>query len=221
MRVLKSLFILLLVLLLPLAVVAQEEAETPEETSVILGNAGDDGVLVVPYGSEANTATTEQVETLARGLFTLLWNTAYIPFAAPLVMVLTALSKRLPLKISSPTYVFFWTIVTWALYLAATHIGYANQFESVVTSLATLGATFLGLTITPVAAGGLFKYANKHNVALIGTAKTPQAPVYDLTTTAGQMQALADLLKALQQPAPAEVPAPEAQKVPLHEAAPA
>jgi hypothetical protein len=217
MRVLKSLFILLLVLLLPLAVMAQEE--TSEEAPVVLGNAGDDGVLVVPYGSEANAATTEQVETLARGLFTLLWNTAYIPFAAPLVLVLTALSKRLPLKISSPTYVFFWTVITWALYLAATHIGYANQFESVVTSLATLGATMLGLTITPVAAGGLYKYANKNNVALIGKSNTPQLPAYDLTTLEGKMQALTDLVKALQQPVPSEAATPEAQKVPINEAA--
>lgn len=218
MRVLNTLFILFsLLLLLSFSALAQENEATEE--AVVAGETAEDGILIVPDGVETADAVEQQLETVARNLFSLLWSAAYIPFAAPLVTVLTALSKRLPFNISSPVYVFFWTVVLWAIYLGATHIGYANQFESIVTGLATLGATLLGLTLTPVAAGGIYQYANKHNVAVVGKANTQQPPRYDLSTPEGKLMALNDLIQSLQK-APDSADS-DSQKVSITETAPA
>jgi hypothetical protein len=115
------------------------------------------------------------LETVFTNLFKLLWNAAYLPFAVPMVTVLVALSKRVFTSVSSPTLVIFWTVVIWLLFLAATQLGYENQFETAITSLATLGATFLGITLTPALAGVMYDYAKANEVAIIGYSRTTLA----------------------------------------------
>jgi hypothetical protein len=178
MRTLNTLFILFtLLLLLSFSTLAQEE-ELTEEAPI---EAVIEDATPIVIEDDISPVVSEQLETLGYSLFKLLWNMAYLPFAAPMVTVLTALSKRLPLKLSSPTWVFIWTIILWIAYLAATQIGYANQFESAITSFATLGAVLLGITFTPALAGNLYSFANDKNVAVIGYSRPALASVNGAT----------------------------------------
>lgn len=182
MRGLLSIFILIVLLLLALPLAAQEESteEAPLIESPVLV---DEPVLDTAPDGLVNAEVSEQLYTLGLALFKLIWNAAYLPFAAPMVAVLVALFKRLPLNVSSPTWAFIWTIVLWIFFLAATQIGYADQFKTAVESLATLGATFLGITLTPALAGSVHAYANKKNVAIIGYSRPVAAE-----TTGGSAQ---------------------------------
>ena len=140
--------------------------------------AQDSQPVIVPYGS---SLVSLQLEELAHNFFGLLWNAAFLPFAAPLVMLLTALVKRImaPLpqrfQISSNVLVFSWTVLIWLLYVGATEFGYANQFESVVTSLGTVGGTILGMTLTPAAAGLVYQHARVQGVPILGYSRGPSA----------------------------------------------
>lgn len=153
-----ALLMMLALAFLVLPIVAQEgevteEAPLAEEAPVV--------IVVDPV-------VQNQAEAVFTNLVKLLWNAAFLPFAAPMALVMTSLSKRVLTKVSSPAQVFFWTVVLWLLYLGATQFGYANQFESLVGTLATLGATVFGITLTPAAAGALHSYAKKNNVAILG-----------------------------------------------------
>jgi len=171
LHALATLFLLVVLFALPVLAMAQEATEAAQLPDTVPSDMSDveieDGTIV------PNPAVEEQLETVFTNLVRLLWNAAYLPFAAPMVVVSVALLKRLPLAVSSSTWAFASTIVLWLLYLGATQLGFANQFETVISSLATIGASILGVTITPVLASNLHALASANRVPVLGYSKTP------------------------------------------------
>jgi hypothetical protein len=178
-RLIFSLILVLLLAFVAFPLLAQEPTEEATEEApapvVVIGD------LVV------DPVVSDQLETVGTNLFKLLWNAAYLPFAVPMVAVLVALSKRVFTGVSSPTLVIVWTVIIWLLFLAATQLGYENQFETAITSLATLGATFLGITLTPALAGVMYDYAKANEVAIIGYSRPVKAAV-PVNSSSGERQ---------------------------------
>jgi hypothetical protein len=112
----------------------------------------------------------DQYETLAANLFALIYNATYLPFAAGMVTLLTALSKRVKAlgNVQSNVLALFWTVIVWALWTGANEIGYGALFESVTSTLTTLGVAVLGVTGTAIASGKLYQVSAAQNVALVG-----------------------------------------------------
>jgi hypothetical protein len=215
MRVLKSLFvlfvILLIALLLPLAALAQEE--NPEEASVVLGNAGDDGVMVVPFGSAVEDTPEVQIAVFVTIFFTALWNLVYIPAAAPLVQLLTSVSKRLPFldTISAPALTLTFTIIAWIAYVVITQLGYGDRFDDMITALTTIASVVFGIPATQIVARNIHAVAQKHGVPIFGYSRTPGLSVSIRTAIAEVMEEeVGKLLNGNKD---------EAQKVPINEAA--
>jgi hypothetical protein len=121
-------------------------------------------------------------ETLAENLFSLVYNATYLPFAAGMVTLLTALSKRLRAlnDVQANVLALFWTVIVWALWTGANQIGYGALFESMTSTLTTLGVAVLGVTGTAIASGKLYRVSAAQNVALVGY----QRPVSEKKDTA-------------------------------------
>jgi hypothetical protein len=182
-RLIISLILVLLLAFVAIPLLADEA--TQEATSEATEEAP--APVVVIGDLVVDPVVSDQLETVGTNLFKLLWNAAYLPFAVPMVAVLVALSKRVFTGVSSPTLVIFWTVVIWLLFLLATQFGYENQFETAITSLATLGATFLGITLTPALAGVMYDYAKANEVAIIGYSRPVKAAV-PVNSSSGERQ---------------------------------
>lgn len=122
-------------------------------------------------------------ETLAENLFALIYNATYLPFAAGMVTLLTALSKRVSFlqDTQSNALALFWTVVLWALWTGANQIGYGSQFESITSSLTTIGIAVLGVTGTAIASGKLYRVSAAQNVAIVGYQREKKAVEMPLT----------------------------------------
>ncbi len=136
--------------------------------AVTLLAQGDSVTVTVPQGASP--------DVIFEALFKLLYNATYLPFAAGMVTVLTALSKRLFDDISSSAQAFFWTVILWALWTAATELGYGAQFESLIDGLTTIGAAALGIPLSTLAAGRLYEAAKAGQVAVIGHSRSQPRP---------------------------------------------
>lgn len=115
------------------------------------------------------------VETIWENIVRLIYNATFLPFAAGMVIVATALTKRIPFlkSVSSNVFSLWWTVLIWAIWIFATQVGFGGQFESLIAGLTTIGAAMLGIIITPIAAGKLYQSANAQGVAIIGYSRTP------------------------------------------------
>jgi hypothetical protein len=120
-------------------------------------------VIVMPEG-------TPPVATILENIVLLVYNATYLPFAAGMVLVATAFSKRIPFlkSVSSSVLSLWWTVLLWAIWIVATQAGFGGLFENLLTGLTTIGAAMLGITLTPMAAGKLYETANAQRVAIIG-----------------------------------------------------
>lgn len=130
----------------------------------LLAQNSDSVTVTVPQGASP--------DVIFEALYKLLYNATYLPFAAGMVTVLTALSKRLFDDISSSAQAFFWTVILWVLWTGATELGYGAQFESVIDGLTTIGAAALGIPLSNLAAGRLYEAAKTGNVAVIGHSRS-------------------------------------------------
>jgi hypothetical protein len=120
-------------------------------------------IIAVPNG-------TPSLETIFESLVKLIYNATFLPFAAGMVVVATAFTKRIPFlkSVSSSVLSLWWTVLLWAIWIIATQAGFGGQFESLISGLTTIGAAMLGITITPMVAGKIYQSANAQNVAIIG-----------------------------------------------------
>ena len=134
-------------LMLPLVVLAQEGG-----TTIVIPNAS------APLG------------LVLESIIRLVYDATYLPFAAGMVMVLTALSKRAPFlrQAASSVLSLWWTVILWAIWIGATEAGFGGQFESVLTVMTTIGAAALGITVTPMLASKVYSQANTRGVAVLG-----------------------------------------------------
>lgn len=165
---LQNLFTLLLILaLFALPVLAQEATEEPLPAPV------DEPILVdAPVVLETN-----ELESTANQFFTLLSNATYLPFASGFVLLVIALLKRAPIIGNANTNVLrlFVSVLVWAAYIYAKESGGAEQFQSTISGLTTIGGAFLGVLATEGGSSKLFDLAKSNNVAVLGHSKTPQA----------------------------------------------
>lgn len=118
------------------------------------------------------------IELISDNLFSLLYNATYLPFAAGLVTVLVSLSKRISYlsRVSSPVMVMFWTVMLWAVWVAANESGYGSQFENMVGALTSIGSVVLGVSVTPMVAGRLYDAARRDGVAVVGYQRPYDVP---------------------------------------------
>jgi len=116
----------------------------------------------------------DEAEVLAESLLKLIYNSVYLPFAAPLVLLLVAVSKRFT-TLNANILSLFFSVIIWAFWIAANEVGLGGQFESIVSGVTTIAVAVLGSTITPAASGKLYAFARDHDVALFGFERTPQA----------------------------------------------
>lgn len=144
-------------------------------------------ILAVPVAAQdvqiPAVSFADPHETLAENLFALIYNATYLPFAAGMVTLLTALSKRANFlqHVQSNVLALFWTVILWALWTGANQIGYGSQFESITSSLTTIGVAVLGVTGTAIASGTLYRVSAAQNVAIVGYQREKKAVELPLT----------------------------------------
>lgn len=129
--------------------------------------AQDGPAIVLPNGALP-------LDVFFESLLLLIYDATYLPFAAGMVVILTALAKRIPFmrRINGNLIALWFTVILWVLWLGATEIGYGGQFESLITGLTTLGSAALGITVTPIAAGRVYGAARANQVAIIGHSRS-------------------------------------------------
>ena len=142
-----------ILLLLPVVAFAQESGGT---------------TVVIPNGSAS-------LETVLASVIRLVYDATYLPFAAGMVMVLTALSKRAPFLrgVTSSVLSLWWTVILWTFWIGATEVGFGGQFESLIAMMTTIGAAALGITATPMLASKVYAQANASGVAVLGYSRPP------------------------------------------------
>lgn len=137
--------------------------------------AQQDNVIVVPNGTPQQLAV--QIENTLR----VVYYAFFIAWGAPIVQFLTALSKRLPLRISAGGWNFIWTVLFWIASVVATHLGFGDQFKTSITAIVTLASGFAGVLFTSAAASKLYQVAKAQNVAVLGY-KRPNVVVSTATS---------------------------------------
>lgn len=103
-------------------------------------------------------------------------NALFLAFAAPLVLMLTSLLKRLPFLLSTPSaqISLVLNILIWVAYVVAKEYGAGDQFQTVTGSITTILGAFIGVTFTGIGAGALHSQAAKNQIPVIGyTRSTP------------------------------------------------
>lgn len=151
-----SLLIVLILLFLALPIMAQEATEAAPEDTAQLGSLPDPSVIE----QEASNTLTE--------------NALFLAFAAPLVMMLTSLIKPLPFltSVPAPRISLVLNILIWVGYVVAKEYGGAAQFETVVSSVTSILAGFLGVSLTGAGASLLYNQAAKQDVPVFGHRRT-------------------------------------------------
>ena len=94
----------------------------------------------------------KELQELLETLFKVVNDGTFIAFAAPLVVLLTAIVKRVPglEDIRGEVISLFWQAVGWALYMFARHVGYDTQFETIAEAITLLLPVFFtSLLVTP------------------------------------------------------------------------
>lgn len=129
-----------------------------------------DTAIVLPNGALP-------LDVFFESLLLLIYDATYLPFAAGMVVILTALAKRIPFMrpINGNLIALWFTVILWVLWLGATEIGYGGQFESLIAGLTTLGSAALGITVTPIAASRVYGAARSNEVAIIGHSRSQSA----------------------------------------------
>lgn len=216
----RVLFFILLLVLLSLAIVPvmAQDAELTEEAPSILGDTAEDGTLIAPFGSDIQDTPELQFAVFIGILITAIWNLIYIPAAAPLVELLTSISKRLPFldRFSSPALTLSFTVLAWIGYVVLTQLGYGDRFDNLITGLVTIATTIFGIPVTQVAAKKIHNFAQANNVPIFGYSRTPSLPAGVRNELVAIFEQ--EILAALNTKANS---APASAKVPLSEAAPA
>lgn len=101
-------------------------------------------------------------------LLNTLANLVYVPVAAPLVVILTSISKRLIQYGEAALHALVWSVLAWAVWAVASNAGYEAQYNDVVSALIILLPTIAGFFVTSVAAPRLYQQARSQGVAVIG-----------------------------------------------------
>lgn len=138
---------------------------------VLIVNAQDDETPVSTLPDEVIGDSEIYLTEMIEGLSTLV----YLPFAGTLVLVLTALSKRLPfVKIDARLQSLAWSVLVWVAYIAAARAGYEQQFTDLIPGLATVIATIAGVTLTPAISSAMYSQANQQKIPVLGYSKSPE-----------------------------------------------
>lgn len=167
----KYAFVLLLASSLTFSGFAQDFAPeaTPESTEAA------QPVVVVEDGAALGTISDPTpIEQEASD--TISENALFLAFAAPLVLMLTSLLKRLPFLLSTPSsrIALVLNIVIWVAYVIAKEFGVGDQFETITGSVTTVLGALTGVIFTGIGAGALHSQAAKNQIPVIGyTRPTP------------------------------------------------
>ena len=96
----------------------------------------------------------------------------FVPAAAALVVVLTAISKKF-ISLGAGYIALFWQVVAWVAWVLALHFGYADQFTSIAATLTTVLTAILGLVGSSIGATAIYDRAVEKDIPGIGSARTP------------------------------------------------
>lgn len=155
---------------------AQESTESPSPTAETLEQPPVTVIVEAPVenvGTDYNLDNSD-VQDLANNLFSLISQATYLPFAAPLVVLLVGLFKRIPFlaNTSAPALSLFFSVLVWAGFIFARDAGFATEFQTSVESLTKMGEMVLGFIFVPAVSTTLYNYANKQNVAILGHSRS-------------------------------------------------
>jgi len=128
--------------------------------------AQEDTTIVLPSGSpldEAVQALLEQLVALVN-----------VPFAASLIVVLTAVLKRLPplTNVSAGIIALVLNTLFWVGWFVARHFNFEEGYRLIVESLAPILAAIFGLSVTGIAASMLYVQNVKWDVPLLGYSRS-------------------------------------------------
>ena len=158
-RLNKGIITILLILLtlvffagLTTTVVAQEDSEATE-------------TVAVEDMQEIEADAEDFLTDVLSGMF----NLTYLAFAAPLVYVLTQITKRF-VSVRADTISWVYTVVIWVLFVFASRAGLQEQFKELVPAFATILAGFTGVILTPRASG--FVYEQVKGVPILGHSRS-------------------------------------------------
>jgi len=107
-------------------------------------------------------------------LMQLLADTSYIAFAAPLVVIVVALLKRVPqlANVDAAGMSLGVQVVVWLAYLVADHLGGGAQFQAWTEAGASIAQILLPLLMSEFASKGIYSLAKQTGVAVIGYERT-------------------------------------------------
>lgn len=111
-------------------------------------------------------------------LLNTLANLVYVPVAAPLVVILTSISKRLIQWGDAALHALVWSVLVWAVWAVASNVGYEAQYNDVVSALIILLPTIAGFFATSVTVPRLYDQARSQGVAIIGY-RRPEGGIVD------------------------------------------
>ncbi len=118
----------------------------------------------------------DEAAVLAESMLTLIYNATYLPFAAPLILLLVGLTKRFT-TINANILNLFFSVFIWAFWIAATEVGLGGQFESIIGGLATIGTAVLGTVLSSAGAGKLYDFSKSNDIAFFGFERNSQDTV--------------------------------------------
>jgi hypothetical protein len=145
-------FVVLFVLALPFQTALAQDAAP--STEVVLAGAQSD------------------LEVALAAFIELVYNVTFIPFAAPLVVLSTALIKKwLPNSISAALIALVLQVAIWVAFVVVRHFGYEQQFISGVEALTTILGAIAGLVGSSFAATWLYNKAQYLEVPVLGSSR--------------------------------------------------
>lgn len=114
-----------------------------------------------------------ELQSAAEALIKLVTDATFLPFAAGMVVAITALIKKLlpaTSTVSAGGIAFACQVVVWVLWVLAKRAGIdEGTFTSAVDALTTIASAVLGLVGSSIAATKMYEAARDRNVPVIGT----------------------------------------------------
>lgn len=128
--------------------------------------AQEEPTIVLPSGvpfDEAVQAVLEQVVALVN-----------VPFAASLIVVLTAVLKRLPplTNVSAGIIALALNFLFWVGWFVARHFEFQDGYQLIVESLTPILSAIFGLSMSGLGAAMLYTQSVKRNVPVLGYSRT-------------------------------------------------
>ncbi len=107
----------------------------------------------------------DEASTLIEEFISGILNLVYLPIAAPLVLALTEVSKRVLPNFNLALQRLSWSVLVWVVYIVVARAGMTEQFNQVVPALATLVTVAFGMFVTPAASGKAYDVV-RHSFAI-------------------------------------------------------